>query len=185
MTGYTFQVATAAVDAYDFTPYGTVVDVGGSLGTLLGAILGASGSSRGILFDLPHVADEARAHLASLGLAERVECVGGDFFDEVPGGGDAYVLSQILHDWSDEQCVAILRSCRRAIADGGRLLVVELVIPDGDEPSFGKWLDLHMMVCVTGKERTEAEFRALLAAAGFDLIRVVPTAAGPCVIEAG
>ena len=103
--------------------------------------------------------DEARAHLASLGLAERVECVGGDFFDQVPGGGDAYVLSQILHDWSDEQCVAILRSCRRAIADGGRLLVVELVIPEGDEPSFGKWLDLHMMVCLTGKERTEAEFR--------------------------
>lgn len=184
MTGYTFTVANAAVAAHDFTPYRTVVDVGGSLGTLLVASLGQSGASRGILFDLPHVIDEARPHLAALGFADRTECAAGDFFDQVPSGGDAYLLSQILHDWSDEQCVTILRACRAAMAEDGTLLIVELVIPEDDEPFFGKWLDLHMMVCLTGKERTEAEFRALLAAAGFELHTSVPTAAGPSVLEA-
>lgn len=184
MTGYTYRAAQAAASAYDFTPFETVVDVGGSLGTLLAAVVAQNDTMRGVLFDLPHVASEAEQRLASLGLAERVACVGGDFFQEVPIDGDAYLLSQILHDWSDDECLAILRSCRNAMNAEGRLLVLELVLPDGDEPHFGKWLDLHMMVCVTGRERTRAEFASLLGAAGFELTRVVPTSADLCLLEA-
>ena len=102
----------------------------------------------------------------------------------MPAGGDAYILAQILHDWDDDRCVAILEQCRRAIPDHGKLLVVELVLPQGDEPSFGKWLDLHMLVMTGGRERTAPEYDALLRAAGFALTRVVPTAAGASIVEA-
>jgi hypothetical protein len=102
----------------------------------------------------------------------------------MPAGGDAYVLSQILHDWDDERCVAILRQCRRAMPEHGKLLVVELVLPPGDELSLGKWLDLHMLVLLGGRERTAAEYDTLFRAAGFKLERVVPTPPGPSVVEA-
>ena len=184
MTGWTHQLVGAVVDVYDFSPFKTVVDVGGGYGTLLAAILRRYPGTRGILFEQPHVVASAEEHLAATGIADRCTFVGGDFFVAVPAGGDAYVLSQILHDWDDEHCVAILGQCRRAMADHGNLLVVELVLPPGNEPSLGKWLDLHMLVLLGGRERTAAEYDTLFRAAGFNLARVVPTPPGPSVVEA-
>ena len=184
MTGWTHQLVGAVVDTYDFSPFKTVVDVGGGYGALLAAILQSNPGTRGVLFDLPHVVASTEEHLAAAGVAGRCTFVGGDFFEAVPAGGDAYVLSQILHDWDDERCVAILGQCRRAMPDHGKLLVVELVLPAGDEPFFGKWLDLHMLVLLGGRERTAAEYDTLFRAAGFKLARVVPTPPGPSVVEA-
>jgi len=184
MTGYTNQLASAVVDAYDFSPFHTIVDVGGSYGTLLAAILQRNPNTTGILFDQPHVVAAAADQLTAAGIADRCTPVGGDFFVDVPGGCDAYLLAQILHDWDDERCVNILSHCRRAIADGGKLLVVELVLPESEEPSFGKWLDVHMMVMARGRERTAVEYGSLLSAAGFSLTRVVPTPVGPSIVEA-
>jgi hypothetical protein len=184
MIGWTAQVAGAVVEAYDFSGLQTVVDVGGGYGTLLTTVLRANPAARGVLFDRPHVAAAAGERLAAAGLEQRCTALGGDFFVEVPAGGDAYVLAQVLHDWDDERCLTILERCRRAMPAHARLLVVELVLPPGEEPSFGKWLDLHMLVMLGARERTAAEYRALLRAAGFEPLRVVPTPAGPSVMEA-
>ena len=108
----------------------------------------------------------------------------GDFFTAVPPDADVYLLSYVLHDWDDERCVAILAQCRRAIATSGTLLVIELVLPEGNEPSFGKLLDLHMLVMASGRERTREEYRALLQAGGFGLTQVIPTPAGSSIVEA-
>jgi predicted O-methyltransferase YrrM len=183
MIGYTQRVADAVVAAYDFAPFGTVVDVGGGYGTILAAVLRGAPAARGVLFDQPHVVADARALLTAAGVAERCTCVGGDFFAAVPSG-DAYILSQILHDWDDERCTAILAQCRRAMPEHGKLLVVELVLPPGAEPSFGKWLDLHMLAVTGGRERTADEFDRLFRAAAFALERVLPTPAGPSIVEA-
>jgi hypothetical protein len=117
-------------------------------------------------------------------VADRVQVVGGDFFAAVPAGGDAYALGAVLYDWDDEQCVAILGNCRRAMGEGGRLLVAEIVIPPGDGPHYGKVLDLNIMVVFGGRARTEDEHRLLLEAAGLRLSRVIPTASRLSLIEA-
>jgi hypothetical protein len=185
MIGYTNQVAGAVVAAYDFSPFRTVVDVGGGHGALLAAILHDHATARGVLFDLPHVVSGAQEYLAVAGVADRCDRTGGDFFAAVPDGGDAYVLSQILHDWDDDRCVGILTRCRRAMPRHGKLLVVEIVLPPGDEPCFGKWLDVHMLAMTGGgRERTAAEYGALFAAAGLALVRVIPTPVEPSVVEA-
>ncbi|MEZ4869385.1 MAG: methyltransferase [Caldilineaceae bacterium] len=184
MIGYTHQVANAVAATYDFAPFNTVVDVGGGYGTLLAAILRDYPTTRGTLFDVPHVIDAAQGFLRTTGVGDRCTSVAGDFFAAVPAGGDAYVLSQILHDWEDEQCLTILRHTRQVMPQQGKLLVVELVIPPGNEPSFGKWLDLHMLAIPGGRERTEAEYSILFRDAGFELTKVVPTPAGPSVVEA-
>lgn len=184
MIGYTNNVAGAVAAIYDFSPFTTVVDVGGGYGALLASILQQSRTQRGILFDQPHVVANAESFLASAGVADRCTRVGGDFFEAVPSGGDAYVLSQILHDWDDERCVLILQQCRRVIPESGKLLVVEIVVPSGQGPSFGKWLDLHMLAVAGGRERTADEYDALFRAAGFGLADVLPTPAGPSVVEA-
>jgi predicted O-methyltransferase YrrM len=184
MTGWTAHLADSVVAAYDFSGVGTVVDVGGGLGLMLSTILRANAATSGVLFELPHVAAAAATFLKKAGVAERATTVGGDFFESVPDGGNTYVLAQILHDWDDEQSGQILRNCRRAIPADGRLLVVEEVIPAPNEPSIGKWLDLHMLVMLGGRERTEAEYAALLADAGFELTRVIPTHAGAGIVEA-
>ena len=184
MTGWTHQLVRAVVDAYDFSPFKTIVDVGGGYGALLAAILRSNPGTRGVLFEQPHVVASAEEQLVAAGVADRCTFVSGDFFAAVPTGGDAYVLSQILHDWDDERCVAILGQCRRAMPDHGKLLVVELVLPEGDEPFLGKWLDLHMLVLLGSRERTAAEYDTLFRAAGFKLARVVPTPPGPSVVEA-
>jgi hypothetical protein len=184
MTGWTTQVADAVIDAYDFSPCRKIVDVGGGYGTLLAAVLRSNQTASGILFDQPHVVTAAKAHLVSTGVAERCQTVGGDFFVEVPASGDTYLLAQILHDWNDERSTAILRQCRRAVPMHGKLLVIELVLPSSEEPFFGKWLDLHMLVLLGARERTAEEYRALLESAGFKLARVIPTRAGPSIVEA-
>ncbi|MDQ3809571.1 MAG: acetylserotonin O-methyltransferase [Chloroflexota bacterium] len=184
MTGWTTQVADAVVEAYDFPASGTVVDVGGGRGLLLATILRARPNLRGVLFDLPHVVVGAQPLLAAAGVADRCTVVGGDFFASVPAGGAVYLLAQILHDWDDERCRVILANCRGAMRPDGKLLVVEQVLPPGDEPALGKWLDLHMLVLLTGRERTEAEYRALLGAAGFQLSQVMPTTSGASIVEA-
>lgn len=148
---------------------------------LLGGILARHPQATGILFDQPNVvaaAGEVRALVA----AGRCDVTGGDMFAAVPAGGDTYLLKLILHDWDDDACLQILRNIRRAIAPGGRLLVVESVVKPANEPDGAKWADLMMLVLLTGRERTEAEFRDLYAAAGFRLTRVVP-ADGAAIIE--
>lgn len=183
MTGFSQQAAGPVVKAYDFSRFGTVVDVGGGHGALLSAILKANPGVRGVVFDMPQVVEGAGPALRAAGLADRCTTGGGDFFQEIPAGGDAYLLKHIIHDWNDEKAAAILRTCRRAIRPTGKLLLVEIVIPPPGEPSPGKLLDLEMLVICDGKERTEAEYRTLLASAGFRLTRVVPTDAPVSIVE--
>ncbi len=126
----------------------------------------------------------AEGLLSAAGVADRCARIGGDFFEAVPAGGDAYILAQIVHDWDDDRARAILDRCRQVMPDHAKLLVIEQALPQGDEPSFGKWLDLHMLVMTGGRERTVPEYDTLLRAAGFALTRVVPTPAGASLVEA-
>jgi hypothetical protein len=183
MTGWTSQLADAVAATYDFDRDGVVVDVGGGHGLLLSTVLRAHPAMRGILFDLPHVAASAKPLLEQAGVAARCETVGGDFFDSVPSGGTYYLLAQILHDWDDERCRVILDNCRRAMLADGRLLIVEQVIPPANEPSLGKWLDLHMLVLLAGRERSHEGYAALLESAGFELTNVIPTSSGASIVE--
>jgi hypothetical protein len=137
------------------------------------------------LFDLAHVAREAPALIQSRGLAERVTIETGSFFEGVPSGGDAYLLSHIIHDWSEEQCLAILGNCRRAMNPGGRVLIIETVLPDADTAHPGKIFDILMLVAPGGQERTEQEYSTLLGKAGLRLTRVVPTESAVSVVIAG
>ena len=159
--------------AQDWSDVRRLVDVGGGRGALVAAMLARNPEMHGVVFDLPAVADEATRHLSECDVDGRWEVQGGDFFAEVPAGADLYVLSQILHDWSDDRCLTIVRTCRAAIPQHGRLVLLELVVPPGDQPSPAKLLDLQMLVMATGRERTEAEWSALLAAGGFTLRRVL------------
>lgn len=177
-------VTDAVVAAYDFGRFGTIVDVGGGTGSLLTAILRAHPRPRGVLFDLPVSRGRAEEAIAAAGLTERCRFVGGDFFAGVPEGGDAYVLKQILHDWDDERSVAILGQCRRAMASGGTLLVVEYMLPDGDEPAPDAVLmDVTMLVFTGGRERSTAQYRELFERAGFRLTRVIPTGSPHRIVE--
>jgi hypothetical protein len=184
MTGFTSQIAVAVADAYDFSGFRTVVDVGGGHGILLSTILKKFPSVRGVVFDAPHVAEGAAQAIREAGLADRYRAEGGDFFKAVPAGGDAYLMKHIIHDWPDDKATTILTNCRKAVNPGGKLLLVELVVKPGNEPDLAKVLDLEMMVIPSGKERTEAEYAALFAGAGWKLTRVVPTKSPASVIEA-
>ena len=173
--------AAAIVRAYDFTGVRRLIDVGGGHGVLARAVLEANPELRGIVFDLPGVIEGTRAHLADAGLTDRCDAIAGDFFAAVPEGGDVYVLSWILHDWDDDAAAHILANCRAAMRDGGRLLAVEMVVPAEGEPVASpdldrlvKATDLEMLAIVGGRERTAAEYRALYAIAGFELIRILP-----------
>jgi SAM-dependent methyltransferase len=161
-------ITPAIAAAYDWGRFPVIADIGGGIGTQLSAILDRFPESRGILFDQPHVGAAAIPHA-------RIEFVAGDFFASVPAGADAYLLRWILHDWPDRRASDILQTVRRALKPGARLMLVDAVVPPGPEDSFGKWADLLMLVMLAGRERTEAEFRALLAGAGFDLEQVVET----------
>jgi SAM-dependent methyltransferase len=175
-------MAEAVVDAYDFRPFRRIVDVGGGSGQLLSAVLGAAPEAKGVLFDLPATAGEARNRMDALGLGERCECVGGDFFESVPAG-DLIILSGVVGDWNDEQCVQIYTNCRRVIDSGGRLLLLERVlIPEEPAPSTA-FLDLHMLVLLGGKGRTAAEFANTLSRAGFELTKVIPTRSERSIVE--
>jgi len=169
--------------AYDFSGIHTIVDVGGGHGAFIAAILGAYLTMHGVLLDLPHVVAGAEPTLKAA-VATRCETIGGSFLDAVPGGGDAYLLSKVIHDWGDDQAAAILRDCRKAMAVHSRLLLVEAVIPPGNTPHSGKLSDINMLIINAGdRERTEAEFQALLTATGFALTRIVPTQGESSVIE--
>ena len=174
----------AVAAAYDFSELRTIVDVGGATGNLLTTILGSYPGTRGILFDRPHVVRDAPALIDARGLSERVTIEGGSFFESVPTGGDAYLLSHIIHDWSEEQCLTILENCRRAMSADSRLLIIEMVLPEGDTPHPGKIIDMAMLVAPGGQERTEPEYAALLANAGLRLKGVVPTESAVSVVEA-
>jgi SAM-dependent methyltransferase len=187
MTAFSTQVATAVVAAYDFAPFGTIVDVGGGQGALLRAILQATPAARGILFDLPQVVTGAKEPIEAMGLTERCTIVGGDFFASVPSGGDAYILSGVIHDWDDERSIAILNNCHRVLSPQGKLLLVEAVVPariDRSLPSqFSVRGDVNMLVHTGGRNRTEAEYRALFEAARFMLTRIIPTQGAAKILE--
>jgi hypothetical protein len=187
MTAFASTSHSAIVGAYDFSGIQTLCDVGGGHGTLLALILKANPNLRGVLFDLPHVVAGAPGVLARHGVAECVEVAGGDFFQEVPSA-DAYIMSHIIHDWDDERAVKILQSCRRAVnsssSAGGKVLLVEMVVPEGDAFSPAKWMDLNMLAMTPGgRERTEGEYSVLLQKAGYELKRVVPSQGPVSVIE--
>jgi len=169
--------ATAATaTAYDFARFGTIVDVGGGNGSLLVEILQTFPGLRGVVFDPEHARPDAEATIQAAGLSDRVQFEAGDFFSAVPAGGDCYLLRQVIHDWDDARAEAILRSCRKAIPAHGRLLLVELLLPpEGDPGMEPVMVDVTMLVRVGGRERTEAEYRALLERAGFHLDRIIPT----------
>lgn len=174
----------AVLDAYDFSRFGTVVDVGGGNGALLGALLAAYPTVCGVLFDQEHVVAAADELLRTAGVADRCEIVAGSFFDDVPPGGDAYVLKSIVHDWEDAEAAAILRVCRRAAGEESVLLVVERELGAPNEDASAKLSDLNMLVAAGGRERTADEYAQLFDVAGFRLVRVVPTAGTFCVFEA-
>lgn len=184
MVGFHGSEPPTVAKAYDFSAFGTIVDVGGATGNMLAAILSAHDGPRGVLFDRPHVVKDAPALLEARGVADRVTIEPGNFFEQVPGGGDAYVLSHIIHDWNEQQCLTILGHCRNAMKPDGRLLIVETVLPTGDTPHQGKMQDMVMLVIPGGQERTEAEYESLLQQAGFRLTRVVPTESVVSIVEA-
>jgi hypothetical protein len=184
MVGFHGMEPPAVAAAYDFSGLATIVDVGGATGNLLCAILGKYPKARGILYDLEHVVRDAPALIREHGLTDRVTIEPGSFFERVPAGGDAYLLSHVIHDWSEEQCLAILGNCRRAMKPGSRLLIIEMVLPPGNTPHPGKLLDMMMLVGPGGQERTEEEYGALLEKARLRLVRVVPTESAVSVVEA-
>lgn len=176
--------AEALLEAFDFTGAQTVVDVGGGTGGLLSMILTRHSELRGVLIDLPQVIERAREQLRAARLEERCALVAGDFFASVPPGADVYVLRHIVHDWDDDRAARLLRNCRTAMHIRSKLLLVESIVPPGNEPAPGKFLDLVMLALTGGRERTEPEYESLLAAAGLRLSRVMPTAADVHLIEA-
>jgi hypothetical protein len=186
MTEWTASVAPTVAAAYDFSATGTLVDVRGGHGQMLASILQAHQSVHGVLFDLPHVVKGAPALLDRAGVADRYEVIGGDFFTAVPAGYETYLLSRVLHDWDDERALAILSHCHQAMQPQGKVLLVERVIVTGNAPQvLVLESDVQMLVLsYGGKERTDAEYGALLSAAGFEVTRLIPVMPPFYVIEA-
>lgn len=183
MTGLSKDVAAGIVATYDFGPFSRVVDVGGGRGALIGGILAANAALHGVVFDQPHVVARAAPELERLGVADRCVVAGGSFFEDVPRG-DLLILKAVLHDWEDEEAHAILRTCRRAVAPSGKLLVVERVLANPNEGPEAKFADLNMLVGAGGRERSAEEFAILLASAGFRLTRILPTSTRMALVEA-
>jgi hypothetical protein len=188
MSAMTRGVARAVAGAYDFSGARLLVDVGGGKGTLLAGLLAAHPHLRGVLADLPAVVERARAELGGDEVARRIDCQPSNFFESVPAGGDLYLLKTVLHDWDDDHAARILGNVRRAIGDSAaKLLVIERVLPPGAPDPGGAFADLNMMVMCGGRERTEEDWRALLTATGFALVRIVPLPAsvqGTVIVEA-
>lgn len=176
MSSFSAQEEPEILKIYDFSPFKTVVDVGGGYGELLGTILAQYPQVQGILFDEGYVTERAAATLARHGVSDRCGVVAGSFFEGVPPGGDLYILKHIIHDWGDGQAITILKNCRAQLSETGRLVLFEQVVPPGNVPGAAKFLDLNMLVmCPGGKERTEEEFEGLFAAAGLRLLRIIPS----------
>ena len=183
MTSMNFYETGAMLDAYDFTGINVLADIGGGNGSLLSAVLARYPSMTGILFDLGHVVGRAKENLKAAGLAGRCSVIEGSFFETVPAGADAYLFRHIIHDWTDEQCIQILGHCRKVIPASGKLLIVDCVVPAGNAPSLSKDLDITMLTYPGGQERTEAQFRSLLKASGFELKSITPTTSIVSVVE--
>jgi hypothetical protein len=184
MTGIHGRETGAVIDAYDFSDIRVLADIGGGNGSNLIAILQANPRLRGMLFDLPHVVERARPRIEAAGLADRCTLASGSFFESVPAGADAYLMRHIIHDWDDELSRMILRNIRKVIPADGKLLIVEAVIPPGNDPFPIKFLDLTMLTIPGGKERTREEYETLFTESCFTLSRIVPTATDMSVIEA-
>ena len=184
MTSISKMETPLVVGAYDFSPFRTIVDVGGGHGLLLAEVLRQAENSNGILFDAESVVERAPAVFDSAGVANRCTAVGGSFFESVPVGGDLYLLKHIIHDWDDEKSVQILRNIRTAMNPGAKVLIIEAVVPDDDREHLSKLLDLEMLVAATGRERTESEYAELLAQAGFRHTRTVATVGPASAVEA-
>jgi hypothetical protein len=184
MTSLSRQVAESVLDAYDFGRFGEVVDVGGGRGAFMAAMLSRWPDLHAMVFDRPHVVAGAPELLARAAVGQRCRVVAGDFFESVPSGADAYVLKNIVHDWSDDHTVQILRNCRSAASDNATLLIVERVIQGPNQGSVVAFSDLNMLVAPGGQERTEAEYATLLKVAGFHLNRIIPTDGDVSVLEA-
>jgi len=183
MTRMISTMAKAVVASYDFSPFGTIVDIGGGHGTLMMEILECFPMTRGVLFDMPVTVEGARQRIRERGLEKRCECVAGDFFKEVPTG-DAMILSAVISDWDDEKSIQILSNCRRSISSRGRLLLLErLLVPEEPAPATA-FLDLMMLVIGGGTGRSAAEYRRLFEKAGFEMIRVVSTGTQRSLFEA-
>jgi len=173
------------LNAYDFSKYTVIADIGGGEGFLLANILGNNPGCRGILFDAPQAVAKAPAMLNLHQVGDRITIQSGDFFEVIPDAADLYLLKNIIHNWDDEKSVKLLQNIRNAMGAGGRLLIIEMVVPPGNEPSLAKLLDIQMMATMQGgKERTGKEFQTLLEQSGFSLTRIIPTIAPICLIEA-
>lgn len=183
MRGLSTMVAREVARVLDTRTSSVVVDVGGATGTLLAAVVGANERLQGLLLDLPHVAEAARAALVEAGVGTRCEVLAGDFFQRVPEA-DLYLLKQVLHDWNDEQARTLLRNIASSMRPGGRVVIVEMVIPDDGRPTAAQLMDLNMLVMLPGRERTQAEYTALLADAGLRLERLVETHSPFQILEA-
>jgi SAM-dependent methyltransferase len=184
MVGLHGAEPSAVVAAYDFSTVKLIVDVGGATGNMLAQILARYPGPRGVLFDRSQVVADAPAFLRATGVQNRIRIEHGDFFAGVPGGGDVYILSHIIHDWNEDQSLTILDNCRKALKPGARLLIVEFVLPEGDEPHFGKLLDMVMLAITGGEERTVTEYGTLLAQAGLKMNRIIPTSSNVSIVEA-
>ena len=185
MVSFSSMVNATVEKSYDFSIFNTIVDIAGGYGSTLCTILKEHPALRGILFDMPHVTEGARKYIAEQGVADRCEVIAGDFFASLPAGADAYFMKHIIHDWDDERCLRILRNCHAAMPSHGKLLVCERIVPPGNTPSYSKLGDLVMLMMTPGgRERTEAQYRALFEAGGFKLTRLVATESEFTVLEA-
>lgn len=183
MTSNSAAACAAVLGGYDFSGINKLVDVGGGHGLLLASIMEQYPQMSGVLYDAQSVIDGATGLAANPALSGRCDAVGGDFFKSVPAGGDAYLMKHIIHDWDDEHALKILRNCHASLTANGKVLVVEMVIPEANVPSIGKFLDLEMLLFLRSFERTETEYRTLFERAGFTLTRIIPTASPYSVIE--
>ena len=184
MTSFSSQTIAAIADAYDFSEVGVLADIAGGYGHLLAGIMKDHPQMFGVLFDLMPVCEEGKNYLEKAGVSERVETVCGSFFEKVPVKADVYLLKHIIHDWDDAECVTILKNIRAEMPENAKILILDAVIPDGDEPHFGKIMDLEMLVSPGGVERTAEEFERLLTDAGLKLNRIIPTASMISITEA-
>ena len=184
MVSVSSMMNPAIAKAYDFSVFGTIVDIAGGYGSTLCTILNTYSALRGVLFDMPHVIPGANRYIAEQGVTDRCETMAGDFFQSLPQGADAYFMKHIIHDWDDERCVKILRNCHVAMPSHGKLLVCERVVPSGNTPSYSKVSDLLMLTMTPGgRERTEVEYRKLFESGGFKLSRLMPTESEHTVLE--
>lgn len=182
MTSFSAAEIAAVVEAYDFSRFKELIDVGGGHGSLLVSVLKRNKELKGVLYELAPVAEAAKEAIRHEAVEDRCRALPGDFFESIPQGGDAYMMKHIIHDWSDDDSLKIMKNCRNAMAPNSTLLLIEMVIPSDDEPFFGKFLDLEMLL-IGGRERTETEYQKLFETAGFKLTRIVRTHSPVSVIE--